>query len=256
MSIISGSRYNLPGEVRTHSHRHGHIILPLTGYFYISWNGQEYWLTPEQIGFVPPEVLHSYSCPGEALTLNIPSEMIKASDLVYLTENCVRAVDGHLAPLIALIRQEAADPSVGSDSLRYLFYFLYDKLVAGRESRSLRYMEENYASDLTIRELAAMENYNVSYYIEWFRKTVGCLPSEYLRRVRIGKAKEILATTKYRIIDVAMQVGYGNSSSFTRAFRESEGMTPYQYRKKEREAGKTAGDAPDLSVSVERSENL
>ena len=51
----------------------------------------------------------------------------------------------------------------------------------------------------------------------------------------IDKAKEILATTKYRIIDVAMQVGYVNSSSFTRAFREVEGITPNQYRKKAKE---------------------
>ena len=80
---------------------------------------------------------------------------------------------------------------------------------------SLKYMEENYASEITIRELAALENYNVSYYTEWFKKNVGCLPSEYLRMIRIEKAKEILATTRYRIIDIAMQVGYFNSSSFT-----------------------------------------
>ena len=251
MSVISSLHYSFPGDVRTHSHPQGHIILPLTKYFYIAFNGKEYYLTTDQIGFVPPGVEHSYSCPGEALTLNIPPEMIKASDLVFLTENCVRQIDERLAPLIALIRQEAADPLVGSDSLRYLFYFLYDKLVGKGRSPSLRYMEENYASEISMKEMAELENYNVSYYTEWFKKSVGCLPSEYLRMVRIEKAKEILATTRYRIIDVALQVGYVNSSSFTRAFREVEGITPNQYRKKARDSARA-----DLvqTIPVERSD--
>ena len=252
MSVISSLRFHQPGEIRTHSHPHGHIILPLTQYFYIRFNNKEYYLTPEQIGFVPPGVVHDYGCPGEALTLNIPAEMIKSADLVFLTENCVRRIDDRLAPLISLIRQEAADPAVSSDSLRYLFYFLYDKLVERGRSSTLQYMEEHYASDISIRELAAMENYNISYYTEWFKKTVGCLPSEYLRKVRIEKAKEILATTRYRIIDVAMQVGYMNSSSFTRAFREVEGITPNQYRKKAREAREA--DVPQVP-RVERSDS-
>lgn len=253
MSVISSLHFKKPGEIRTHSHPHGHIILPLTQYFYIRFENQEHYLTPDQIGFVPPGVVHDYSCPGEALTLNIPPEMIKSMDLVYLTEHSVIQVEGRLAPLIALIRQEAADPAVKAESLRYLFYFLYDKLIAQNRSVSLQYLEDNYASDITVRELAEMENYNVSYYTEWFKKTTGCLPSEYLRKVRIEKAREILATTRYRIIDVAMQVGYTNSSSFTRAFRDVEGITPNQYRKKAREVRDTAENRP--VPRVERSDS-
>jgi len=68
------------------------------------------------------------------------------------------------------------------------------------------------------------------------KEKVGCSPSEYLQMVRIDKAKEILSTTRYRIIDVAMQVGYMNSSSFTRTFREIVGVTPNQYRRQALEA--------------------
>lgn len=235
MSAISSHNFCLPGEICTHSHPHAHIILPLTEYFYIRFENQEHYLLPNQIGFVPPGVVHSYACPGQALTLDIPAEMIKASDLLFLTENSVREVDSRLELLIALIKQESADAGAGSNSLRYLFYYLYDKLVEESRLPSLQYIEENYASDITIRDLAELQSYNISYYTEWFKKKVGCLPSEYLRMVRIEKAKEILATTRYRIIDVAMQVGYYNSSSFTRAFREVEGITPNQYRRRVRE---------------------
>lgn len=240
MAVISSFHYHYPGELRSHAHPHAHILLPLEEPFYIRFENQEHLILPNQIGFVPPGVFHYYSCAGRAITLNIPAEMIKTPDLVYLTENSVRDIDEKLSPLIALIRQETEDEGQRTDSLRYLFYYLYDKLVEQGRLSSLKYMEENYASEITIRDLAALENYNVSYYTEWFKKNVGCLPSEYLRKIRIEKAKEILATTRYRIIDVALQVGYYNSSSFTRAFREVEGMTPNQYRQKIK---KTAGSA-------------
>lgn len=236
MAVISSFHYQNPGALRSHAHPHAHIIIPLEDPFYVRFGDQEHYIMPRQIGFVPPGILHFYSCQGRALTLNIPAEMIKASDLVFLTENSVRNIDDKLSPLIALIRQETEDSQQKTDSLRYLFYYLYDKLVEQGRLPSLKYMEENYASEITIRELAALENYNVSYYTEWFKKNVGCLPSEYLRMIRIEKAKEILATTRYRIIDIAMQVGYFNSSSFTRAFREVEGITPNQYRKKIKES--------------------
>ncbi len=254
MSVISSFHYHVPGEIRTHAHPHAHIIIPLQDPFYIKFDNQEHNIAAGQLGFVPPGVTHTYGCSGRALTLNIPAEMIKASDLVFLTENSLRDIDTRLAPLIALIRQETEENIQNPDSLRYLFYYLYDKLVEQGRLSSLRYMEEHYAQEITIRELAALENYNVSYYTEWFKKNVGCLPSDYLRMIRIKKAKEILATTRYRIIDVAMQVGYYNSSSFTRAFREVEGITPGQYRKSIRKIQTSEALLPVMGGKGEKSD--
>ena len=57
------------------------------------------------------------------------------------------------------------------------------------------------------------------------------MPSEYLQGLRIEKAKEILNTTHYRVLDVALQVGYSNCSSFVRAFKAVAGVTPHEYRR-------------------------
>ena len=235
MTVISSFQYDMPGEMHAHSHPHAHIIIPVSGAFHVIFDHHDNNILPGQLGFVPPEVLHEYGCDGQALTLNIPKEMIKSSDLIFLTENSLIDIDEDLAPLISLITKESMRADKKNESLRYLFYYLYDKLVETGRIPSLAYIEENYAADISMKKLAELENYNISYFTEWFKKKVGCLPSEYLRMVRIDKAKEILATTRYRIIDVAMQVGYVNSSSFTRAFREVEGLTPNQYRKKAKE---------------------
>lgn len=231
MSTISSYTVSFSEEIQTHSHTYAHMILPIKQSFYVKFMGRAYELTPQQVGFVPPEVVHEFGCPGQALTLNIPKEMVKATDLVFLSENCVMDIDAKLEPLIRLIKQEVEDPLGRQESLRYLFYYLYDKFVERHRIPSLQYMHENYADHISIASLAAMENYNVSYYTDWFKKKVGCMPSEYLQMIRIEKAKEILATTKYRILDVALQVGYTNGSSFTRAFRMATGVTPHQYRR-------------------------
>ena len=52
---------------------------------------------------------------------------------------------------------------------------------------SLQYMHENYADEISIAQLAAMENYNVSYYTSWFKHKIGCIPSDYLKMVRMEK---------------------------------------------------------------------
>lgn len=232
MASISSYTFSAQQGLKTHQHSHGHIILVLNQTFYVKFLGKEHILTPKSVGFVPPNVSHEYGCTGSALTLNIPAEMIKSTDLIFLTEHCELEINEKLEPLISLIKQEVeSSSSHNSDSLRYLFYYLYDKFAEQYRMPSLQYMHENYADEIGIARLAAMENYNVSYYTSWFKKKIGCIPSDYLKMVRMEKAKEILATTRYRIIDVALQVGYSSSSSFTRAFRSVVGVTPNQYRR-------------------------
>lgn len=251
MAFISSYTLNAPEGLQNHCHSYGHIVIVLTKKFYVKFSNQEYILTPRLIGFIPPGVPHEYGCSGKTLTLNIPAEMIKSTDLLFLTEHCVLEINEKLEPLISLIKQEVEDSKSHSDSLRYLFYYLYDKFIEQYRMPSLQYMHENYADDISMSQLAALENYNVSYYTSWFKKKIGCIPSEYLQMVRIDKAKEILSTTRYRIIDVAMQVGYSNSSSFTRTFREIVGVTPNQYRHQAMEAKEKAG-----MTQIQREENL
>ncbi len=230
MSKISSYTVVLTPDEVSHSHPHAHILIPLGEECEIRYSDRRWTVTPKQIIFVPPACEHAYSGNGSLIVLNIPAEMIKSSDMLFFTENPVMNVDEKLELLIALIKQEIED-RCNADSLRYLFYYLYDKFVERYKLPSLQYIHDNYAGEVSVAQLAAIENYNVSYYTDWFKKKVGCLPSEYLKMVRIDRAKEILATTKYKITDIAMQVGYCNSSSFTRAFKASEGISPHQYRK-------------------------
>ncbi|MBP1553556.1 MAG: helix-turn-helix transcriptional regulator [Oscillospiraceae bacterium] len=232
MAFISGYIVTAQQKVNNGQHSHGHIVIVIAGTCCVSFENQQYNLTSRQICFIPPNTVHTMESTGNVLVLDVPEEMIKSIDLVFLTENSILEINENLAPLITLIRYEVENRNfTNNESLRYLYYYLYDKFVEQYRLPSLQYIHENYADEISITKLAAIENYNVSYFTSWFKKKTGCVPSDYLKIVRIEKAKEILTTTRYRVIDVALQVGYKDSSAFIRAFSGLVGMTPNQYRR-------------------------
>ena len=77
-----------------------------------------------------------------------------------------------------------------------------------------------------------MEHYNPVYYSEWFKRNMGITVSEYIKNLRIDKAKKLLADTDLSIFEIAQSVGYEHNSSFTRSFKECEKVSPSQFRKR------------------------
>ena len=63
-----------------------------------------------------------------------------------------------------------------------------------------------------------------------FKKGFDVNFSEYLWNIRMEKAKELLSQTDMNIDQISVQVGYLNTSSFRRKFKQETGFTPSQYR--------------------------
>ena len=68
-----------------------------------------------------------------------------------------------------------------------------------------------------------------------YKEHTGMHPSAYLQSLRMDKAKELLRDSDLPIKEIAVKVGYFDSSSFIRRFRQNTSMTPAQYRQSERE---------------------
>ncbi len=67
---------------------------------------------------------------------------------------------------------------------------------------------------------------------------------EYIKLRRLSRAYESLDKKQYRILDIALDNGFGSHETFTRAFKEAYGMTPEQYR--EHPVMLNQFDKPDL----------
>lgn len=85
-------------------------------------------------------------------------------------------------------------------------------------------------SAITVDQLAAELNVNRSYLSSRFSSEVGMSPSQYLTRVRMSTAKQLLRETDLSIGQVAARVGYNDIFYFSRLFKTREKITPTQYR--------------------------
>ena len=63
-----------------------------------------------------------------------------------------------------------------------------------------------------------------------FKKEIGENFSDYVRALRLEKARALLLTTDMAIDDISLAVGYANTSSFRRKFKQTAGMTPSKPR--------------------------
>lgn len=119
--------------------------------------------------------------------------------------------------------------------LRYLLYVFgraAKENAVGRLDKSIRYIHTHLRYELTVENLAAMEFLGVSRYRDIFRSVTGVSPLDYITRLRIERAKDLLSQNGSSVAEVAEAVGYTNRNYFQRLFKKYTGKTPGEFRKK------------------------
>ncbi|MCR5473720.1 MAG: response regulator [Lachnospiraceae bacterium] len=92
-------------------------------------------------------------------------------------------------------------------------------------------IRDNYADNLTLRDLGKKYFVNSSYLGQMFQKKYGKSFKDYLTSYRIGRAEELLTSTDLRIAQIAERVGYRDNDYFLKKFIEANGCTPSKFRK-------------------------
>lgn len=96
----------------------------------------------------------------------------------------------------------------------------------------IAHIDLHYREQLTLNDVAAMASVHTAYFCDLFKKITGETYVEYLTRLRIEKAKQLLAEGRLSVAKLADRVGYEDPNYFRRVFRKYTGMTPRQYRKR------------------------
>jgi len=112
------------------------------------------------------------------------------------------------------------------------------------------YLENNYDKKMTQKEIAEKFNCSEAYIIKLFKKEFGMSLAEYLKQRRIFRGIELIKNN-YKISDVAKMVGYDDADVFTRHFSYYMGMTPSEYRRRQRTLQPWYDDMKDLKKQVE-----
>jgi AraC-like DNA-binding protein len=95
-----------------------------------------------------------------------------------------------------------------------------------RIARTLSTMHSSYANQITVEGLAEDVNMSVSSFHRAFRQVTFESPLQYLKKVRLAKAKELITTSGSKANEAALKVGYTSPSQFSREFKRHFNKTP------------------------------
>lgn len=219
-----------------HVHNFGHLILPLQGTLNLNTDNRLIHIDTNHILFLPSNFEHSYFSKNrnKFLVFFIPTYIAEShcSEVKFLD------LDAQWHALRVLMLSEYQDKKTNTTAIRQLLYYSFQLIQRYQEFASVRYIQENYHSHISLKTLAQLEHYEVNYYSQWFEKKMGITVQEFLHQLRLNEAKRLLRETDLSICNISQQVGYDYQSSLTRIFKQYESTTPYIYRKKFKEQEK------------------
>lgn len=128
--------------------------------------------------------------------------------------------------------------SVALNEFIELVYSSQDAKKVTQIQPAVNYVDANYDKSISLAEVAKACHLSVSRLAHLFKEQMGITVIDYLTNVRIERAKQMLLATNQNCTEICFQSGYCNQSYFTRTFKELVGMTPRQFRSRNRRSDK------------------
>ena len=99
-----------------------------------------------------------------------------------------------------------------------------------RVRQAISLLSEDLSCDFDFKALAASVNLSPSRLRHLFKDETGLTPAQYLKRLRLERARELLDRSFLRLKEVMPLVGINDESHFVRDFKQAHGLSPRQYR--------------------------
>jgi AraC-like DNA-binding protein/ligand-binding sensor protein len=96
--------------------------------------------------------------------------------------------------------------------------------------RAKEFIYEHHTEELSLARAAKAVNMSTFYFCKTFKKVTGINFTDYLSRVRIEKAKNLLLNPNLRVSEIAFEVGFQSLTHFNRVFKKLLGQSPTEYR--------------------------
>jgi two-component system response regulator YesN len=117
---------------------------------------------------------------------------------------------------------------------------LFSQEIQNSIVKAMSLVQQNIGEPISSSEIAARVNMSGSYFSQCFKQYVGQTYTDYVRDIRLERAKDYLRSTNKTIGWVAEQIGYNDEKYFSRLFREHVGVLPSEYRQQpEAQRGKS-----------------
>ncbi len=247
---IGSHRHQCP-VVRPEGYGVHQILFCTRGSGTLKIHGAQYTIEKNTFFYLPPHLPHEYypdSSPWETCWITFNGENISAT-LGKLDLDTYRVLNiAEPDMLLALFHRiyttlKANDADCGYICSGFLYNFLIELFLCAKNRHTgyryqqnrlirpiLEYLDEHYASDITLDQLASLVHVTPQHLCKVFRECLNMRPFEYLARKRIQEAKKLLIEKKLSISDVGKAVGYKDNSYFCAVFKKQEMVSPSEFR--------------------------
>lgn len=218
---------------RSHYHEFHQLVLPLMGGINIEVGDYQGIASVGDCVIIHKTQSHAFSADEAARFIVIDSDSLP-QNLLESGEQKIRVDDGVVAFCQFLERQLSlsVDSDVESSAFELLMQLLAQqqnhRLLDKRLEKVIDYINDHLAEPLTITQLATIACLSDTQFKVVFKQQMTMTFSQYLRQQRMSKAKSLLTYTDKPIAIVAQDVGYLNSSAFSRQFKSHFGVSPKQ----------------------------
>ena len=223
---------------KNHFHNQVEIILNYEGEGISTINNKEYSFKPGTIHIINKGIKHSKSSNTGFRDIFFQTDDIKIDDdIVILEDDFNKTIEKVLS--ILLLRY------ITKENTDIVFNSLYETLITIINSKILNKqnysivdkicheLKMNYSDyDLNIDKILSKSGYSSDHLRRLFKKEIGLTPYEYLTKIRIDYAKELLSKNNnlnMTISEISLSCGFLDSRYFSRIFKEKTGLTPTKY---------------------------
>ena len=228
----------------TNKHRNHHgFIYTVKGSETYSFEDNSIVAVPNSVLYLPKGSKYKVTLEGEeSVVIYVDFEMQEFSPRAPF---CIKFEDDKsIMPLFIEAEKECNEKSSDCQSAcKSLFYKICSRMIQKSEvymdSRayskileSLNYLHSHYMENsFRISTLYRIANVSSRYYEKLFFQKFGVTPKEYILKLKMEYAKELLLSEKIPINDIALKLGYSDIYHFGKIFKKKTGYTPSQYRK-------------------------
>jgi AraC-like DNA-binding protein len=178
-------------------------------------------MMPEMDGFAVLEAMREHEATRDIPVIVVTGQVLLEADMARLNRGVAKVLGKGLFGL--------------DETLAHLGTVLACKRELSVEAQRLvrqtmAYIHEHYAEPISRTDLARHVAFSDDYLTSCFRRELGLTPIAYLTRYRVSQAKQLLRETDKNVTEIALEVGFSDSSYFSRVFRREVGVSPQAYR--------------------------
>ena len=166
-------------------------------------------------------------------------------DLLYLLLNQVKSIAGLVEEeryhsLVSEIKKKTLQCEEYRDLWHFANEILFEMIDISENhagdkngviiNKCKKYIQENYMDDISLETAAQKYYFNPSYFSNLFKNNTGFGFSEYLLKIRIQSAKNLLKSSDWSVAEISARVGFRDPTYFNRMFKREVGISPLKYR--------------------------